>query len=143
VTLDATGIKVSGEGVCFANSALHQDQCYFEVTLVKFDQGSEFSIGVAHRLPEVFNKPLGDLEHSWCFKSSQSTEPFASGDVLGCIFDQVSGRPTLKLSRNGENLPPGAEVKGFRGTVFPAVGVTHGCELSCKLNLDLLEPCFH
>ena len=115
VNLSKDGKTASGVGVAVANAALHQDKCYFEFTLKKLpNDESSFCIGVCHRKPEVVALPsLGDCESSWAFNSTQSTESFKEGDVLGCIFDQSSGRPQLALCKNNQPLPPGTEVKGF------------------------------
>jgi hypothetical protein len=137
VVLSADGRTASGTGVALVSCALHQDQCYFELWLVKLSGEVAFCVGVAQRSPEVTAQAmLGDGERSWCFSSAQSTEPWAEGDVLGCLFDQSSGRPQMALFRNGQALPPGTEVKGFRGVVHPAVSFQQGCEMRCNFAIE-------
>jgi len=127
----------SGAGVAIVNAALHQDQCYFEFTLDELPEGSVFCIGVSQRKPAVTaGGELGDGQNSWGYNTAQSTEPFAPGDVIGCLFDQATGRPKLMLTRNGEPLPPGSEVTGFRGVVHPAVSFAGGCKIRCNFALD-------
>lgn len=139
VVLSADGRAASGVGVAIASCALHQDQCYFELRLNKLalEGGAAFCVGVAQRSPEVTAQAmLGDRERSWCFSSAQSTEPWAEGDVVGCLFDQSTGRPQMALFRNGQALPPGTEVKGFRGVVHPAVSFQQGCEMTCNFAIE-------
>mmetsp|Transcript_16161 Transcript_16161/g.26380 ORF Transcript_16161/g.26380 Transcript_16161/m.26380 type:complete len:192 (+) Transcript_16161:1228-1803(+) len=128
---------ISGEGCCLVNAALHQDKCYFEISIAKLPAGSSFCVGVAKRDKAVLgNIELGDGERSWAFKSTQSTESFKEGDIIGCVWDQSSGRPQMSLRLNGDKLPPGTEVKGFKGVLYPAISVSHGCELVCNFSLE-------
>mmetsp|Transcript_2874 Transcript_2874/g.6695 ORF Transcript_2874/g.6695 Transcript_2874/m.6695 type:complete len:187 (+) Transcript_2874:300-860(+) len=137
VVIEKQGTLIKGSGPCIANAALHQDQCYFEVKIVRFEgEDAKFAIGVAHRKPEVVQGELGDSTNSWAFKSSTSTETFTEGDILGCSFDQSSGRPVLTIRKNDHLLPPGSEVRGFRGVVYPAVEVSPGCELEVNFSID-------
>jgi len=129
---------VSGEGVCFVNTSLQQDKCYYEIVIDKLpSESSAFVIGLA-RLEELNEFP--DWKKSWGFVSDTSTESFKEGDVIACVFDQSIGRPTLSLKLNNIPLPPTTQVKGMSGTFYPCVKVTHGCAL--KGNFALNEDHF-
>mmetsp|Transcript_19514 Transcript_19514/g.36073 ORF Transcript_19514/g.36073 Transcript_19514/m.36073 type:complete len:194 (+) Transcript_19514:45-626(+) len=138
VKLSPDGSILSGTGCAVANSALHQDKCYFEVTLTKLpDENASFCIGVCHRSPAVVkNDVLGDLEQSWAFNAANSTEPFEEGDVISCLFDQSTGKPQLSFKRNNQDLPPSTIVKGFKGTVYPGASLDNGCELSFNFSIE-------
>ncbi len=139
VSVENDGKLIKGNGICLADSALHQDFCYFEFKIIKWPSDScSISIGVSQRKKEVLTQEdIGDGQSSWAFQSKISTETFHENDVIGCSFDQGTGRPVVKLSLNGDELPPGNEISGFSGTVFPAVSIADGVEVECNFSMEV------
>jgi hypothetical protein len=98
--------------------------------------GAAFCVGVSNKLPEeALGSQLSDSDKAWCLSSQRSTVNFAAGDVVGCSFDQASGRPRVEFYLNGEALP-GCAVVGCKGTVYPALGLSEGAKLKVNFSQD-------
>ena len=135
------GTTVTGTGTALADTALHQDQAFFEVLLVAVPEGgAKFCVGLARkRLGKVLEEQLGNGTSTWGLQASASTVAFKKGDVVGVAYDQSSGRPRLDFYHNGERLE-GCAVTGIKGLVYPAVSVEDGTSL--KVNFAVNDSDF-
>jgi hypothetical protein len=100
--------------------------------------GSGFCIGVANKLTaeELVGDNLSGSDKAWCLSSQRSTTDFKVDDVIGCSFDQASGRPRVDFYLNGESLP-GCAVVGCKGLVYPALSLTEGCKLRANFSQEV------
>ena len=135
------GTTVSGTGAALADTALHQDQAFFEVVLVTVPEGgAKFCVGLARkRLGKLLEEQLGNGTTTWGLQASTCTVEFKKGDVIGAAYDQSSGRPRMDFYHNGERLE-GCAVTGIKGLVYPAVSVEEGTAL--KVNFAVNDSGF-
>lgn len=129
---------IGGSGTSILNVPLHQDQVYWELTIKQLpEDGSEvdFRIGVCRKRKSMLEAELGDGENSWALKSTQTTLSFKQGDVIGVAYDQLTGRPKVSFSLNGQPIPT-STLTGLKGLVFPAVTISDGVELVGNFSVE-------
>ena len=122
VTLN--GRMISGSGSIFADSALLQDKCYFEATVVSC---GTFAIGVATRDTDFEGVLTDKVASAWT--ANNSTPSLASlqpGDVVGCAIDQADYPVQVYYYKGGARIH---QVSGIRGEVLPVFSVSNGASL--------------
>eukprot|EP00658_Telonema_sp_P-2_P003380 TRINITY_DN11247_c0_g2_i1.p1 TRINITY_DN11247_c0_g2~~TRINITY_DN11247_c0_g2_i1.p1 ORF type:complete len:185 (+),score=33.53 TRINITY_DN11247_c0_g2_i1:195-749(+) len=148
VTLTSSQLGAGGSGVVLCSISLDQDRAYWEVS-VEQDQGGCW-FGVAGRIAKVEATPkpgtergTQDQEQLWGVHSQDlegaAFEHLKIGDVVGVLYDQACGPPTLEFFLNGKHVDA-VRISHIRGQVTPGFGVEAGSGISCNMTHKFKHP---
>eukprot|EP00929_Paragymnodinium_shiwhaense_P015152 TRINITY_DN12318_c0_g1_i1.p1 TRINITY_DN12318_c0_g1~~TRINITY_DN12318_c0_g1_i1.p1 ORF type:complete len:188 (+),score=31.44 TRINITY_DN12318_c0_g1_i1:94-657(+) len=120
VAEESTGVMVTGDGSCLANTVIEQDAAYWEVDVQ--DAGQGCCIGVCR---EPLGNGLDSLiqahpQEAWMYP----TDKLKSGDTVSVMFGQ-DDLPNLRFLVNGKEDTE-ASVKRIGGDVYPVFGTQSG-----------------
>jgi len=118
---------VSGSGSILGDSAVLQDKCYFEATILA---EGPWAIGFATRDTELDGMLSQDkVSSAWTLTSSLAgLPPIGLGDVVGVALDQGDYPVQVYFYLKGRVIHT---MSGIRGEVCPAFSVGDGARLQC------------